>query len=445
MKKIYKLIFILILLPVLSWGQIGPLNIIDTTFESAGVTKFISSDLDNDGDNELITSFTGSLGKLAFYDNQSSGIFSSMNIIDSMSFSRGVAVGDFNGDNWNDLVSIGGINIEARIYINNLGTFNNSTILDSNISIQVNDVVVADFDSSGLDDIVIIGQHSIDFYRNNGTGNFTKEVILSTSTSPLSLECLDLATVDIDNDGDMDLVCGETEGLVIYINNGNAIFSPNYYSTITEILFLVHPMDVDGDGDIDVVARNSIGELKWFSNNGNGVMTFEATLFSNPNLISINSIDYNNDGMEDIYASYINNISIFENNTNHTFNSEISIHQDNSLLMGSLHIANIDNSGALDYIWSGGNNTIAFHINQSLLSIETSEKKQSDLFYPNPTTGLIRTENSIESIIVFNMFGKYIYEVQNIEQLDLTPYPPGLYILELKNGKLSDYQKIIKN
>jgi hypothetical protein len=187
--SINKLIVTLIFFPTLFWGQIGPVNIIDSSSESAGVTKFISTDLDNDGDNELITSFTGSTGKITFYDNQSLGLFSSMNIIDSFPFSKGIATGDFNGDSWTDLVSIGGINMAAKIYFNNLGILNSPTNLDSNISTQVVDVVVADFDVDTSEDILIIGQHSIDLYRNNGTGNFSKEVILSTSTSPLVLEC----------------------------------------------------------------------------------------------------------------------------------------------------------------------------------------------------------------------------------------------------------------
>jgi hypothetical protein len=39
--------------------------------------------------------------------------------------------------------------------------------------------------------------------------------------------------------------------------------------------------------------------------------------------------------------------------------------------MGSLQTADIDNIGGLDYVWSGGTNTIAFHINQTPLSIES--------------------------------------------------------------------------
>lgn len=155
--KTINFILLAISFPILLNAQIGPVNFIDTSFQSAGVTKLESADLDNDGDNEIIASFTGSLGRLGFYENQTNGSFSTFNLIDIFSFCKGVAIGDFNNDNWKDIVAIGGVGREARIYFNNNGSFGAGIQLDSNISIQVNDVVVANFDQNNFDDIVIIG------------------------------------------------------------------------------------------------------------------------------------------------------------------------------------------------------------------------------------------------------------------------------------------------
>lgn len=424
-------------------AQIGSVNFVDTTHQSAGVTKFVSADLNNDGSKEIIASFTGSSGRLGYYQNLTNNHFSTFNLIEALSFCEGVAVGDFNNDNWMDLVTIGGIDIEARIYINNNGSFNPGIQLDSNISMQVQDVVVADFDQNNSDDIVVIGQHSIAFYRNNGSGSFTKEIILSTSTSPLSLECFDLATKDMDNDGDMDLICGETEGLVIYTNNGSGVFTPDYYSLLPEIFFLIHPFDVDDDGDFDVVGRNGFGEVKWFSNNGGGVMTYEATLATIPNLTSVNSIDYNDDGLEDLYVSYANNISIFENDASHSFSNEISVYQDPNLLMGAVQIADIDNQVDLDYVWCGGNNTIAFHINQSALSLGDIETN-SDVIFPNPTNDFLYFTKQIEKISLYNLLGKKLLETANASKINVSNYPAGTYILILENEQSKSFQKIIK-
>lgn len=424
-------------------AQIGPAHFIDTSVETAGVTKFESVDLNNDGHNEIITSTTGNAGRLGFYQNMTNNIFSDFNLIESFDFCKGFAIGDFNNDNWKDIVSIGGITKDARIHINNAGAFSPSVLLDTEISIQVNDVVVADFDQDSFDDIVIIGQHSIDLYRNNGSGGFTKEIILSTGTSPRSLECLDLAAADMDNDGDIDLICGETEGLVIYTNNGNAVFSPEYYSVIPEIYFLIHPFDVDNDGDIDFVGKNSAGDVKWFSNNGGSVMTYEATLASIPGLISLNSIDYNNDGFEDIYASYANNISIFENDATHSFNNEISVYQDNNLIMGPVQIVDVDNLNGLDYVWSGGTNAIAFHINESVLAIEDIGADIT-LFYPNPTNGVLNFTEKINSLQLYNSLGIKFLDAYNVDTINLSNLPTGIYILTAKVNESLVISRIIK-
>lgn len=424
-------------------AQIGPVNFIDTTLESAGVTKFETIDLNNDGFNEIITSFTGSSGRLGFYQNLANNDFSTFNLIENFSFCKGFAVGEFNGDNLPDLVAIGGTAMEARIYINTNEGFNPGIQLDSNISIQVNDVVVADFDQNDADDIVIIGQHSIDFYRNDGSGFFSKETILSTETSPNPLECLDLATKDMDGDGDIDLICGETAGLVIYINNGNGVFTPNYYSETSEIYFLIHPVDIDGDGDFDVVGRNGAGDVKWFSNNGNGVMTYEATLADIPYLTALKSIDYNTDGLEDLYVSYANHIAIFENDPNHSFSNELIVYEDENLIMGAIQTADINNQGALDYLWSGGNNTIACHINESPLSL-SAERKNDNLIFPNPTNGILNFSGEIDKITLYNVSGKKLLETTGKNSLDISHYTAGIYFVMLEDERGESIQKIVK-
>lgn len=441
--KTIKFFLMVLIFPVVVNAQVGPVNFVDTTNQSPGVTKFESADLDNDGHNEIIASFTGSSGKVGFYTNQTNGNFSPINSIDNLSFCQGLAVGDFNNDNWMDIVAIGGIGQEARIYFNSNGTFGSAVKLDSNISIQVQDVVVEKFDSNNSDDMVIIGQHSIDFYKNNGNGSFTKQMILSTSTSPKSLECFDLATKDMDNDGDMDLISGETEGLVIYFNNGNGVFSPNYYSVISEIVFLVHPFDIDNDGDYDVMCKNSFGDIKWFSNNGSGVMTYESILPTASHLSSFNSIDYNGDGLEDLYASYANHISIFENDSSHTFSNEVIVYQDANLIMGAVQIADIDNQGNFDYVWSGANKTIAFHLNQITLSLNEVGSKRNFIF-PNPTNGVLYSTTQLEKLSVYNSAGAKIVEATNVNTIDLSSYPKGVYFVLIESKEEVGFQKIVK-
>lgn len=438
-----KITFIL-LLAVVNFhakAQIAPVNYIDTSLESAGITKIISKDLNNDGFDDIITSTTGTNGRFGYYLNQTTTSFGSFVLVDNSSFCRGIVTGDFNGDALLDFVVIGSTTNQTRLYLNANGSYT-SSILDTSAMV-LNKIVVADFDQNNSNDLVVIGQHSIDLYRNNGSGVFTKEVILSTSTSPLVLECLDLAAKDIDNDGDVDLISGETAGVVIYTNNGNAIFTPNYYSSQAEIVQVIHPIDIDNDGDFDIVSKNSGGQVKWFSNNGAGVMTYEATLSSIPNVFAINSVDYNNDGLEDLYVSYPNHISVFTNNSNHTFTNEINVHQTSSLIMGQLGVVNIDNQGLSDYVWSGGNNTLAFNINQSNLTVSQSDLNAFALF-PNPTKGILNTTFPVEKLTIYNTIGEKVSEYLNVSAIDISSFPNNLYVFQIENNGNRSIHKVIK-
>jgi hypothetical protein len=434
---------LLISIPLFTKAQMGSVNFIDTSFQTSGITKIESVDLNNNGFKDLLVSNTGNSGRIGYYQNLSNNGFSNFNLIEPYGFCRGLAIGNFNADNWKDLVTIGGTNHNVKIHLNNSGTFSTGVLVDTSHTIILNEVVVANFDQTNADDFVVIGQHSIDFYRNNGSGSFTKEEILSTSTSPFVLECLDITAKDVDNDGDIDLISGETAGLVIYINNGNAVFTPHYYSLIPEIFFHIHSFDVDNDGDLDVVGRNSARDVKWFSNNGSGVMTYEATLANVPNITSLNSVDANGDGLEDLFVSYINHVSIFENDTNQSFNTEISVYQDNNRVMGVVQIADINGQGGLDVVWSGGTNGIAYHLNGSVLSVN-EHKTESFSIYPNPTNGEIHFNQTIEKLTVYNAIGEKQFEKSNSSTIDLSNYPSGIYLLSLEDNGTFSRQKIVR-
>lgn len=440
--KNYVLSVLFILFCSVVKAQIGAANFIDTSVETAGISKIIPYDFNNDGFQDLLTATTGTNGRLGIYSNQTNGTFSAFSLIDSFDFCRGVAIGNFNNDGVIDLVAIGKTTNQSIVYLSaSTGTYS-SFVLDSN-SMILNDVVVADFDQNNLDDIVVIGQHSIDFYRNNGLASFTKEAILTTSTSPVVLECLDLAIKDIDNDGDIDIISGETAGLVVYKNNGNAVFTPNYYSIMPEVVVIVHPMDIDNDGDFDIVAKNAFGNVKWFSNNGNGVMTFEAILTNVPNCTAINTLDFNNDGLQDLYVSYPNHISVFANDATHSFTAETNLHQDSSLIMGQIALANVDNQAGLDYVWSGANNALAYHINSTALGINEEFISRLQL-YPNPSESLVNLSETVDKITVYNSNGTKLKELKAARMIELSGLSTGVYILLIEHEGKSSSQKIIK-
>jgi hypothetical protein len=437
MKSFILFTTVIFALPFMAQGQIGPLTVIDSSLASSAISRIVTADLDQNGYNDIIASFSGTNGKLGYYLNQN-GTFSPLQVIDVIPFSQGVATGDFNQDGWTDIVMIGGIDFRAFLYMNNNGNFSTAIVLDSNISVAVKGIVTGDFDNNGSDDIVIIGQHSIDYYRNTGNGTFNKEPILTTSTSPQPLECLDIAKGDFNGDGNADLVCAETAGLVVYINSGSGVFTPHYYSPTPEIGWLVHPFDMDGDGDVDVMMRKSSGSLEWYSNNGTGSMTFESLLPTVPQLHSFSSIDFNNDGREDLYASYLYHISVFLNDSSHTFSVEIPIANDSLLYMDELCLADVGQDGQDDYIWSGYSRFLGYHINLNGLSIPELAKASPFSVYPNPATDRFFVHSTASrpfAVTVCDVFGHVVYKKGGIlsdQKLKISHLAAGIYTMQIE-------------
>lgn len=177
-------------------------------------------------------------------------------------------------------------------------------------------------------------------------------------------------------------------------------------------------------------------------------MSFEASLAIDPSLHSFVSIDYNNDGLEDIYASYLHHISIFLNDANHTFTTEISIFQDDNLYMDELALVDIDNNGSKDYVWSGTNSTLAYHLNTN--NMATHEIQSSSLLvYPNPSQGKVFIKGLSDktfSLKIYSLSGKTIYRNSKIisnQPIDLSFLPTGKYLIEIIHSSEKHIEKLV--
>ncbi len=440
LKRHFLLQFILLCVGFsLGSAQIGPVEVIDNSYLTVGISQIVSADLNNDNHDDIVFSATGSSGRLAYCLNTGNSSFEAVQIVDSLSFTKGVVAGDFNNDGWMDLVSIGNISYDVNIHYNENGSFGERVLVDSGIFPSINEVVAADFDEDGDVDLVVIGQHSIDHHRNLGEGVFEKEHILTTSSSEQPLELLDISVMDMDDDGDLDLVCGETAGLVTYVNSGQAVFSPVYHSIVTEIVWRAHPFDINGDSFPDVIFKNSFGEVKWFRNDGSGNLNFVAILPSFPDFNSLRTVDFNNDGALDAFVSYPNNISVFLNNSQHDFSEEYVVYQDNALYMDEISTMDINNDGREDYIWSGMTHTLAFHLNTNSVGIAPKRPSELASIYPNPSNNYFSVSTHMSGkyqLKVYNIRGQVVLETSEVysgTNIHISQLPPGIYISVLSS------------
>ena len=185
------------------------------------------------------------------------------------------AFGDLDGDGDADLAAACGeeythILQPAKIYLNHGGILDTVATWQSDVASYFYDVAWVDIDQDGDLDLALAGHHRENLiYRNIGSMLDTTPCWRSTD----SLGTLKIAFGDIDNDGDLDMVCannaqtGNTSNCQLFLNDGSTLdtlpawTSPNlnYYSCVAL-------GDVDRDGDLDLAAGGWWESIKIFEN-----------------------------------------------------------------------------------------------------------------------------------------------------------------------------------
>ncbi len=225
---------------------------------------------------------------------------------------------DFNQDNNPDLLL--GNNGQNLIFINDgQGFFSNqSGPRLPPVSDVTYDLALADIDNDGNKDLLTANENFNRLYLNTGKGFFVNRTESRLPTFDTELETRDIELADIDDDGDLDIYVanvipfqtGANAPDRLLVNTGNGFFVNATQSQLPYVganTLDAEFIDIDRDGDLDILAGNFDGGMRVLINDGAGNFSDASKNFFPqklaPQVIDFEIADFNGDGLLDIYIA----------------------------------------------------------------------------------------------------------------------------------------------
>lgn len=271
-----------------------------------------------------------------------------------------VRLGDFDGDGdldgWIVTTEAG---TQPELLANNgRGTLNPVpyTLPAWPASSRILELAVSDIDGDADLDVITLGTGTLGVYVNDGTGHFTIRVVASFD---LFIEG-DMALTDMDGDLDVDIVVGRDAGTgLLFRNDGQGNFTnvaplgrPFVVDTNA-----VAAVDLDGDGDDDLVGATSNGRnIRIWTNRGNLQFFEGSTMFPvlDDVVLEILAFDHEGDGDQDLYFATLDAPDrLFLNDGNGSFVDASTLIPADVGHPSSAHAVDVDHDGDPDVVLTG--------------------------------------------------------------------------------------------
>lgn len=222
-------------------------------------------------------------------------------------------------------------------------------------------------------------------------------------TNPFNLEDVGQGTTpafaDLDDDGDLDLLIGGFDGEFVYFPNTGTSTSPSFGAKVTNAFNLdvgsaSSPTlaDLDDDGDLDLLSGESQGNFRYYENTGDETSVTFGSAQANPfGLSDVGAasiphfVDLDDDGDYDVLVASLGvDIYYFENigsKTSPSFDTpRINpfglINNDNSYIT----TIDIDNDGDLDVMLGADNGTMELYENTGMANDPSFEAASYNTF-----------------------------------------------------------------
>lgn len=236
--------------------------------------------------------------------NGNSG-FSSINDFTIGNAPSGVAVGDFNGDNRLDLITTNrGDNNASVLLGNGTGGINSNTNIGAGTN--PNGVIVADVNGDNIPDIAIAngGNNNVSVRLGNGSGGFSAAQNFAVGMNPRAIVVGDL---NGDNIPDLVTANGGSGNISILLGNGSGGFSASQNFAVG-----ANPSSVT-IGDVN--ANQGSNNVSVLLGDGNGGFSVAQNFAVGAGPVGVALGDFNGDDRLDIATANKNSVSILLNLT----------------------------------------------------------------------------------------------------------------------------------
>ncbi len=271
--------------------------------------QLVVADFNSDGYDDLVSSNFGSQDLTVWYSDTQGGFTDRTTLLAAPTpnfQAHRLAAGDFNGDGRQDFILSDGttyLNMEHRVF----------TVKESNVSWGLTrDIDVALLDDDQYAD-VIVADHGNDrarLYFGSATGDFSPPTAVALGDGPTSI-----LAADFNGDGRPDIASANnrSQDISVALNRGDRTFSVSQSFSVVDddrtiaLATMTHG-DFTGDGVVDL-AISGLNSVYVLTGLGGGAFSpigaFSIGFNPFPNGVNRNtfgSIDFNADGLDDIYA-----------------------------------------------------------------------------------------------------------------------------------------------
>jgi hypothetical protein len=182
----------------------------------------------------------------------------------------------------------------------------------------------------------------------NGDGTFKPNVDFTTGQTPHAV-----ATVDLNHDGNLDLVVGNysSSTVSILLGNGDGSFQPSIDFAAATNPHWVALADFNGDGNPDIVVANyGSGTVSVLLGNGDGTFQPHVDYLTGTNPPGVATEDFNGDGRLDLVVPNqgSNTVSVLMGNGDGTFQPKTDYASDTG--PSALATGDFNGDGRLDFV-----------------------------------------------------------------------------------------------